>query len=387
MSSLSGGNKEGKILYIKLILYQSQFCETSLNLKNIFPYGISIQFDNNPEKYIDPVKNINEIFNSPKNEFKYFINNNNQKHSIKINCFIKSIFVNKKKFASVKIAINTNNIIKNYKEKNEKKWYYLKNRNGVVIIKLLLSIDIINISNNSEIYNNKRYSHNENELDNNISINRPNKINFHFNSITNNNININGISNSTYMSTSHYISSSNNSLKSSSTQTNNSNLSNPIINNTNIIINNRAFPTNNINKNNYLLSSIIEKDDSITICENDTINEKYGDLNTNNLLNSIQNLIKNNVQKLLIQSKNLTQKKQHLGRDENIYFKKRKNLDKENKILKNDIKILDKNRQIYENKYLDFTDNYNKYEKIIYKSDIEKDLNMYEKDMILIIYI
>ena len=383
MSSLSGGNKEGKILYIKLILYQSQFCETSLNIKNIFPYGISIQFDNNPEKYMEPIKNINEIFNSSKNEFKYFINNNNQKHSIKINCFIKSIFILKKKFASVKIAINTNNINKNNKEKNEKKWYYLKNKNGEVIIKLLLSIDIINISNISENYNNKRYSQNENELGNNISINKPNKINIHFNSIANNNLN--GFSNSTYMSTSHYISSSNNSLKSSSTQTNNSNLSNPIINNTNIIINNRAITnSNNINKNNNnLLSSIIEKDDSITICENDTNNDKYGDLNANNLLNTIQNLFKKNNQKIFIRTKNLIQKKQHLGKDENIYFKNRKKIDKEKIKLKNDIKILDKNRQTYENIYLDLIDNQNKFETHFYKQNIQRDLNLYEKEKLL----
>ena len=282
MSSLSGGTKEINTSYIHLILYQAQFCESTLNLKNIFPYGISIQFDNNQEKFIEPIENINEIFNSSQNDFKYFINNNKQKHLIKINCFTKSIFIIKKKFASVKIAVNANNNNKKDKEKRVKKWYYLKNNNGEVIIKILLSIDIITIRNISNNSNNKIFFQNENDLDNNISINKPNNMNIHFNSISNNNLN--GIPSSTYMSTSHYISSSNHSLKSSSTKTNNSNLSNPNI--------------NNLNNKNNLLSSIIEKDDSMTYYENDTTNEKFGELMSNNLLISIQNLFKKSNQKL-----------------------------------------------------------------------------------------
>ena len=151
MSSLSGGIKAEKYSYINLILYQSLFCNNTQNIKNIFPYGISIQFDSNSEKFIDSIKNINEIFNSSQNEFKYIINNNQHKYLIKINGYIKSQFVAKKIFASVKIAVKPFNLIKNNKEKNVKKWYYLKNKNGELMLKLLLSIDIysiLNLSNN-----------------------------------------------------------------------------------------------------------------------------------------------------------------------------------------------------------------------------------------------
>ena len=367
MSSLSGGTKEINTSYIHLILYQAQFCESTLNLKNIFPYGISIQFDNNQEKFIEPIENINEIFNSSQNDFKYFINNNKQKHLIKINCFTKSIFIIKKKFASVKIAVNANNNNKKDKEKRVKKWYYLKNNNGEVIIKILLSIDIITIRNISNNSNNKIFFQNENDLDNNISINKPNNMNIHFNSISNNNLN--GIPSSTYMSTSHYISSSNHSLKSSSTKTNNSNLSNPNI--------------NNLNNNNNLLSSIIEKDDSMTYYENDTTNEKFGELMSNNLLISIQNLFKKSNQKLFLQYKNLTQKKQLLGKEENNYFKNKKFLEEKKVNFKNNTKIFETKRQIYENNFLDLTENYKKYENNIYKSNIEKDLNTYDNDILL----
>ena len=383
MSSLSGGTKDIYSSYIKLILYQSQFCENSLNIKQISPYGLSIQFDNNPESFIEPLKNLNETFNSSQSTFKYFINNNNQKHLIKINCFSKSIFIIKKKIASVKIAINPN-IIKTDKEKKIKKWYYVKNNNREVILKLLISIDILNIknlSNSSGNDSNKIYLLNENELDNNISINKPNNINIHFNSISNNNLN--GLQNSTYMSTSHYISSSNNSLKSSSTKTNISNLSNPMINsinNQNNKINNRTISNNNINNN--LLSSIIEKDDSMTIYENDTNSDKFGELISNNLLISLQNLIKKNNQKLFLKSKNLIQKKQQLGKEENNYFKSKKNYEEKNSKLKNNIKILDTKRQIYENKFIDLTENYNKYEKDFYKAEIKKDLNMFENEIL-----
>ncbi len=87
MSSLSGGIKDEKYSYLNLILYQSLFCNNTQNIKNIFPYRMSIQFDNNSEKFIDSIKNINEIFNSSQNEFKYIINNNQHKHLIKINCY------------------------------------------------------------------------------------------------------------------------------------------------------------------------------------------------------------------------------------------------------------------------------------------------------------
>ena len=379
MSSLSGGTKEIFTSYIKLIIYQSQLCENSLNIKNLFPYGISIQFDNNPETFIEPIKNINEIFNSSQNDFKYFITNKNQKHLIKINCYTKSIFIIKKKIASVKIAVNANNSnAKNDKEKRVKKWYYLKNKNGEVIIKLLLSIDILNISNILGNDNNKIYlQNNENDLDNNISINKPNNINVHFNSISNNNLNGNGIGSTTYMSTSHYMSSSNNSLKSSSTRTNNSNLSNQIISNQSNNLNNRT----NISNNNNLLSSIIEKDDSMTINENEN-NEIFGEINTG-LVNYLQNLIKKNNQKLFVRTKNLIQKKQFFGKEENNYFKSKKMLDEKNNKLKNNIKILDMQRQIYENSFIDLTENYREYEKNIYKLNIENDLNAYEKDFIL----
>ena len=386
MSSLSGGIKDEKYSYIHLILYQSLFCNNTQNIKNIFPYGISIQFDNNSEKFIDSIKNINEIFNSSQNEFKYVVNNNQHKHLIKINCYIKSQFVAKKIFASVKIAVNPLNLIKNNKEKNVKKWYYLKNKNGELMLKLLLSIDIysmLNLSNNIQNDNkNKNYSHNYN---NKNEFNSSNNIKIHLNSISNNNLN--GIPSSTYISTSHYISSSNNSFKSSSTKTNNSIISTPInINNQNSNLNNRVIIYNN-NNNNNLLTSIIEKDDSMTICENDN-NEKVGDLNANNynlalIVQNVQNFLEKSNQKLFIKTKNLIQKKQHLSKEENNYFKSKKKLVEDNTKLNNDIKILEKKRLLYENKYLDAIDNNYKNEKKIYKSNIEKELNIYEKDILL----
>ena len=75
----------------------------------------------------------------------------------------------------------------------------------------------------------------------------------------------------------------------------------------------------NISNNNNLLSSIIEKDDSMTINENEN-NEIFGEINTG-LVNYLQNLIKKNNQKLFERSKNLMQKKQFFGKVENNYFK------------------------------------------------------------------
>lgn len=370
MSSLSGGSKDRNISFIKIILYQSQFCQNSFNIKNYFPYGISFQFDKFPEKYIDSIKNINEIFDHSKTEFKYIIYNIQQKHLIKINCYNKSISSIKNIFASVQIAVNPNSL--NNFEKNIRKWYYLKNKKGEVFIKLLLSIDLYNIQNDSNYYAN-----NENEFNNNILIKDHKNINLRLNSISNNNLN--GIQSSTYISTSHYISSSNISLKSSSSKTNNSNISYTIINPNNIL-----YLNNKINKNNEkanLLTSIVEKDDSMTNNENDS-SDKYGEFNSNNLNINIKNLIKKTNQKLFIKSKNLIQSKQNLNKEENKFLKKKKEINDRIIKFKNDIKILDKKKQMYENKYLDFIVNYNQKEKKFYKSNLEKDINSFEKDIL-----
>ena len=72
-----------------------------------------------------------------------------------------------------------------------KKWYFLKNKKSEKIIKLLISIDLIKNENNENNLNfNKDVSYikTETDLEQNIIINKPETINIHINSITNNNL-------------------------------------------------------------------------------------------------------------------------------------------------------------------------------------------------------
>ena len=185
MSLLSQIKKGNNNTYIKLILYEAHFFQNIKDIKNIFPYIISIQFNNNSEKIISPIKNSNEIFNISTTICKYFIRKRDKKIIISINCFTKASFKLKKQFASCKIEIeNINNL--NNKSKNLKKWYFLKNKKSEKIIKVLISIDIIKNENNANNLNfNKDVSYikTETDLEQNIIINKPETINIHINSI------------------------------------------------------------------------------------------------------------------------------------------------------------------------------------------------------------
>ena len=156
--------------YLKLEIYRSQICQ---NIKVPIPYGLSINFDDFPVKFIEPVKNENEIFKS-ENSFIYNLNDNNllkneliEKEFI-INSYTTSIFILKKNFASVKIPIL-------YSDKNnQKQWFFLKDLNDNICIKILISIEI-NIVN--KIYKNLKSNNSNNILKQNSETIKENKSN------------------------------------------------------------------------------------------------------------------------------------------------------------------------------------------------------------------
>ena len=74
ITSLLSQRKNGKnITYLKLIIYEVRLLQNAKNIKNIFPYIISVQFNQSPEKIISPIKNAKEIFKISNTNFKYFI--------------------------------------------------------------------------------------------------------------------------------------------------------------------------------------------------------------------------------------------------------------------------------------------------------------------------
>ena len=224
-------NKDiGKLSYIKLEIYESQVCEY-VNVP--LPYGLLISFNNNTDKYIERINSEKEILKPPKNTFIYNLDINdfnNKNLQFIITSFTTSIFIIKKNFASVKIPLELNNI--NTKEQT---WYFLKDKNNNICIKLLISIEI-NISkennktnmikNNNILYKNNK-TINENRINN---INRAN---------TNNIIN----SHNTYLISTNYNSSHGNSLLN---LTNNININN----NLNITFPINLSPIIQIGKNN-----------------------------------------------------------------------------------------------------------------------------------------
>jgi len=351
MSLLSQIKKGNNNTYIKLILYEAHFFQNIKDIKNIFPYIISIQFNNNSEKIISPIQNYNEIFNISNTVCKYFIRKKDKKILISINCFTKASFKLKKQFASCKIEIeNINNLFN--KPKNLKKWYFLKNKKSEKIIKLLISIDIIKNENNANNLNfNKDVSYikTETDLEQNIIINKPETINIHINSITNNNLNI--ITNNIYMNNFVNISFLNDSIR------------NP---------KNNTMITKNCNSSN-LFSDLLMKNE----CNKNLKNSKLN----NNLGSIIGKIIKKVGERISPKIEGSCGEKQILDNKNNKFIQKKVESLKQNS-KQNELKKNDKNKWIYENQYLDLNINYNELKNKSYRDDIIKDIRNYEKEVI-----
>ena len=347
MSILSQKRKGNNSTYLKLILYEAHLLQDIKKIKNIFPYFISIQFNNDSEKLISPIKNINEIFNISKTIYKYFIRKKDKKIIININCFSNTSFKMKKRFASCIIEIeNINNL--NNNGKNSKKWYFLKNKNPENIVKLLMSIDLVNKNekdtNNLYFNENEFYLKTETDLDKNIIINKPESINIHINSITKNNLNI--ITNNIYKSNFNNFSFINDCLKN---------------------VKNNTMLRKNCNTHN-LFSNLLMK------------NKK--DNKTNNLYFLIEKIIEKINERFSPKFKNLNNQKHILEIKNNDYFQKKDELIKRNNDYQNELKKYSKDKQIYENQYLDININYNELKNKIYRDEIIKDINNYEKEVI-----
>ena len=187
--------------YIKLEIHESVIYPE----KNVpLPYGINISFANFPEKNIESINNTKEIFKFPMNQFIYYFDKNtfnctnlSDKEFI-INTYTTSIFFLKKNFASVKIPISLNK-----EENNKKQWYYLKDINNNICIKILISIEINNIyKNNKTPFEYKKINisrtntnyllnnHNTNLISTNHNSSHGNSLLNLTNNINNNNLNI-----------------------------------------------------------------------------------------------------------------------------------------------------------------------------------------------------
>ena len=366
MSSSFIENKTNSNSYIKLIIHETHI-NPEMNVP--LPYGIMISFGNAHEKNIEPINKEKEILKPPLNHFIYYFDKNLfdcntlKEKEITIYSYTTSIFIIKKNFATVKIPI-----ILNKNDNKKKNWCYLKDINGNICIKLLISIDI-----NIPYFKNK-----ENII--NINENKKNNLNRANTNYIKNNLN-------TYLISTNYNSSNGNSLLNLSNYNINNNLS-PItfIGKSNSFFfdsknkqmeKNLKIINNNLNKakndKNEEDSIIINDNDIEQYEENDSINQTKEDNvkneihNKNNINN---NKLKNKISEYNINSDNDVQNK-------NQCIKKINMLKKDDKQYKNVLKKLEKekNDNIYNNqkKNLLFLKNNS------YRRHIQIELNNYEK--------
>ena len=274
--------------YIKLEIYESVIYPE----KNVpLPYGINISFANFPEKNIESINNTKEIFKFPMNQFIYYFDKNtfnctnlSDKEFI-INTYTTSIFFLKKNFASVKIPISLNK-----EENNKKQWYYLKDINNNICIKILISIEINNIyKNNKTPFEYKKINisrtntnyllnnHNTNLISTNHNSSHGNSLLNLTNNINNNNLNITLPIN---LSPITLVEKSNSFFKYSKNK--------QMENNMKIINNNLSYKNKIKSKNEKYLNKLDE--DSIIINDND-IEEFEGNDKEKNIENKMNKLI------------------------------------------------------------------------------------------------
>ena len=321
------GKKDMNNTYIKLIIYESHLLLPNSKLtNNIFPYTISIQFNNSPENIIPYIKKANEIFNISDTKFKYLVKKSDKNVILKINCYARTSSKLKKSIASCVIKLeNERNIKKLNNGNNLKKWYFLKNKEGKKILKLLISIDYYSLENISNNFYNKEKNYpiyTDSEQDNNIIINNQDCINMHINSITNNNLNI--ITNNIYM-----------------TNLNISSLDELLIE----TINNNTIDKKRYESKNFFTNILIKNREQ---------NKNY--LLQNNFYSIIDITLKKINPKFSKKSNNLNNKK--------LFVEKNKCLNKE-KI------IIDKQKKIYKNQNPGLSKNYNEFNFTLYKNEIQ----------------
>ena len=395
MSFSSIDNKEEKC-FVKLQIHE---INTFQNMDIPLPYGISISLNNKQEKYLEPINSENVIFDNNKNIFVFYLDNNDLndinaiEKEIIINSYTTSIFILKKNFASIRIPIQLK------QDLNQKKnWFFLKDINNNICIKILISINI-NIhsiktkkENKFGINNSILYKINETIKENKIkNIGRSNT-----NYIINNH--------NTHLISTNYNSSHGNSLLNLTNNiyninNNNSNITFPInfspitligksnsffidknkqMENNMKIINYNLQYKNNLNTKNKL-NSIKDNEDSIIINENAFIDEENND-------DEVEENIESKINKLInTKNKEIENKRSILRLDNGKYpkkcvdnLKKEQILNKANKQCIKQTNNLEKTKEANEIE-LNLIKNINLFKKDKYRQEIQDELSNYEK--------
>ena len=329
MSSIDRDKKNN----IYLTLYQSQICQ---NNTQYLPYSLSISYNDLPPKDIYSIKTKKHYFNEKIINFK--VSSSRRKDNIIIlSAYTKTMFVLKNTFAKVKIPFNLNKT-----NNNQKQWYFLKDNEDEIVLKILISIL-------SEVY-----------LHQNNSMNALNR---------------NGNKSSEFLG---IKSTHNNSCFNLNSYTFNLN-NNPFNNNS--MSNLKANPSllYNIKNSNHLISILEnENDNNITVNENNEISNF--NLNISFIsINEINKTISNKVDFIFDLQNNVEKNNEFLKTTELNYKKKKYIIEKEKEKLKDNRKKLEKIKQLYENKNINLQGNIIKLNKSIYRYKLKEEIEDYNK--------
>ena len=121
---------------IILTLYESQICQ---NNKSYLPYSLSVNYNNNITQETNVIKTLKHSIHS--NKFIFTLTKKKKKniHQIIITGYTKTMFIIKNTFCKVIIRFNISKI-----GNNKTQWYFLKDNNDEIVMKILLSLTIDN---------------------------------------------------------------------------------------------------------------------------------------------------------------------------------------------------------------------------------------------------
>ena len=331
MSSLEKNSKNN----IKITLYQIQLCR---NFSDYIPYNISIKYNNSKEYETELIEIQNKKFINKSYIFNILNFSRKQNNIITLTAFKKSLFILKKTFSKLNIPINVNN-----NKNRQKQWFYMKDNNEEIILKILLSIefDVILYQNNSMNHLNRTYR---------------GEISFDF--INQKNINDSSFLNITTINT-NSIQSSNKSM---------------------IYLDENNIRKNKL-QNNQLISILENESDNVTITYSDDESER-GEIEDNDIsIQKINNIISQRADKILEDQKNHDNKIEELKKEDLSIIKKSNILSKENDKLKYNMRILEKSKRNYETKIINHNEKILNFEKKLNRFNIEKELIDYNKEI------
>ena len=324
---------------IYLTLYQSQICH---NNTQYLPYSLSISYNDSPAKVINQIKTKKHIFNEKILNFQISNSKRKDNHIISLCAYTKSMLVLKNIFAKVKIPFNLKKC-----NTNQKQWYFLKDNDDEIVLKILISIL-------SEVYLNQNNSMNslnrkENKSSDFLGIKSP-----HNNSCFNLNVNTFNLNKYPF---------SNRSM---------SNL--------------KVEPSllYSIKQSNQLLSILEnENDNNLSLTENhENLNYNLNNWNISEIsIDEINNKISSKVDSILDLQNNIEKNSEFL-RNLDLNYKKKKHLIlKEKEKLKDNVKKFQKLKKIYESKYINVNEYVLDLKKSIYRNEIINEIDNYNKNI------